>query len=262
MDFFRPGRSILHKLDPRAKLLLLVPLFVCFFLPVPPLALFPFAAALMLLVAVTLGPRELLSPLRAILPVLIFICLLTPPFHRDGTPLIQAFGVPLLTSGGLRWTLLMLVRFLGITFGFFAVVRTISLDELVLSLRWFGLPYVLCLVVIIALRTIPTLAETWHNILNAHRLRAGTPAPGRRGGTRSRARPRIIETYFPALTSVLIEAVKGIPVLAMVLESRGFGRRNRRTSFVELKKGRLLLPDFAVCIAVAAVFIFPAFIPW
>jgi energy-coupling factor transporter transmembrane protein EcfT len=61
---------------------------------------------------------------------------------------------------------------------------------------------------------------------------------------------------------VLIEAVKGIPVLAMVLESRGFGRRNRRTSFVELKKGRLLLPDFAVCIAVAAVFIFPAFIPW
>jgi energy-coupling factor transport system permease protein len=254
MDFFRPGRSILHRLDPRAKLLLLLPLFVCFFLPVPLLVLFPFAAGLMLLVATALGPRELLSPIRAILPVLVFICLLTPPFHRDGTVLIEAFGVPVLTSGGLHWTLLMLIRFLGITFGFFAVVRTVSLDELVLSLRWFGLPYVLCLVVIIALRTIPTLAETWHNILDAHRLRAGPPE--------SRRRSRIVETYVPALTSVLIEAVKGIPVLAMVLESRGFGRKNKRTSFVELKKGRRLLPDFLACIAVAAVFVFPAFVRW
>jgi energy-coupling factor transport system permease protein len=252
-DFFKPGRSILHRLDPRAKLLLLVPLFVCFFLPVPPLVLLPFAVGLMLVVALVFGPRELLSPLKAIAPVLVFICLLTPPFHREGVMFLAVLGTPILTSGGLEWTLLMLLRFVGITFGFFAIVRTISLEELVLSLRWFGFPYVLCLVVIFALRTIPTLAETWHNILDAHRLRAGPPSARRR---------RIVETYLPALTSVLIEAVKGIPVLAMVLESRGFGRRNARTSFAELKTGPRLLADLAVCVALTLVFVSPVFVRW
>ncbi len=81
-DFFRPGHSFLHRFDPRAKLLLLVPLFICFFLPVPPLVLAPFAAALVIVIATALGPRELLPPLEAMAPVLVFICLLTPPFHQ------------------------------------------------------------------------------------------------------------------------------------------------------------------------------------
>ena len=176
-----------------------------------------------------LGPRELLPPLQAIAPVLVFICLLTPPFHRGGPGVFTMFGIVLLTADGLRETLAMLLRFLGITLGFFAVVRTVSLDDLVLSLRWFGLPYTFCLVVIVALRTMPSLASTWHNVLDAHRLRSGPPA--------TRQRKKIVETYLPVLTSLLIEAVKGIPVLAMALESRGFGRRNPRTVYAELKRG-------------------------
>ena len=253
-EFFRPGHSFLHRFDPRAKLVLLIPLFACFFLPVPPWVLIPFAVALMIVVAAALGPAELLPPLRAITPVLIFICLLTPPFHRGGAVMLRVFQVAFLTTDGLRETLLMLIRFLGITFGFFAVVRTVSLDDIVLSLRWFGLPYTLCLVVIIALRTIPSLASTWHNALDAHRLRS-PPMPLRK-------RKKLIETYLPVLTSVLIEAVKGIPVLAMALESRGFGRRNPRTAYAELKRGRQLAADAVVCIAIALLFLSPAIIRW
>ena len=254
MEFFRPGHSFLHRFDPRAKLVLLIPLFICFFLPVPPGVLLPFAGALMLVIAVALGPRELLPPLLAIAPVLVFICLLTPPFHRGGSAILTLFGIVLVTSDGMRETLILLIRFLGITFGLFAVVRTVSLDDLVLGLRWFGLPYTFCLVVIVALRTMPSLASTWHNVRDAHRLRSGPPESRRRTG--------IVETYLPVLTSLLIEAVKGIPVLAMALESRGFGRRNQRTVYAELKKGPRLVVDMAVCLGLALLFISPVFLRW
>jgi energy-coupling factor transport system permease protein len=254
VDFFRPGHSFLHRFDPRAKLLLLIPLFICFFLPVPPLVLTPFAGALVIVIAAALGPRELLPPLEAMAPVLVFICILTPPFHRGGTDVLALFGMVLLTSDGVRETLLLLLRFLGVTLGFFAVVRTVSLDDLVLSLRWFGLPYAFCLVVIVTLRTMPSLASTWHNVRDAHRLRTGPPA--------TRGRKKIVDTYLPVLTSLLIEAVKGIPVLAMALESRGFGRRNPRSVYAELKKGRRLVADMAVCLCLSFLFISPALVRW
>jgi energy-coupling factor transport system permease protein len=243
------GSGFLHRFDARAKLILLLPLMVCYFLPVNPLLLLPYTAALTLMVVAALGPRALLPPLRAVAPVLILICLLTPPFYGGGRVLVSVLHLPLVTTGGLRTTLTLLMRFLGLTLGFFLAMRTITLDQLVLSLRWFGLPYTVCLVVVIALRTIPSITSTWHNSMDAHRLRSD---PSRRGGRRS-----LVERYLPVLTSVFIEAVKGIPVLAMALESRGFGRRNPRTDFMALKSGRPLVRDMAVCAGVTFLLLLP-----
>jgi energy-coupling factor transport system permease protein len=158
------------------------------------------------------------------------------------------------TTGGFQTTLLLLLRFLGITFGFYAIIRTVSLDDMVLSLRWFRLPYSACLVITITLRTIPSLAGTWHNVVDAHRLRSGAPGRGRRTG--------IVAKYLPVLTSVLIQAVKGIPVLAMALESRGFGRQNARTSYAALKQGRRFVLDILVLAMAAAALLWPAFVTW
>ena len=165
---------------------------------------------------------------------------------------VRLFQVTLVTTDGLDTTLVLLSRFVGITLGFFAVVRTVALDDMVLSLRWFRIPYAACLVITITLRTIPSLASTWHSVVDAHRLRSGGV------GTR---RPRLVETYLPVLTSVLIESVKGIPVLAMALESRGFGRRNPRTTFAELKGGRALARDMLVLAAASAALLWPVFLP-
>jgi energy-coupling factor transport system permease protein len=255
LELYRHGTSFLHRFDPRAKILLLVPLVICFFLPQPWLLLLVYAAAIMMLVAVALGLRDLLLPLKAIGPVLLFICLLTPPFHRDGSVVVRIFGAALLTTGGLRETAVMLLRFLGITLGFFAILRTLPLDDLVLGLRWFRVPYAACLVMIVTLRTIPSLAGTWRNVLDAHRLRSGPMV-------RHSRRKRIVARYLPLLTSVLIEAVKGIPALAMALESRGFGRLNPRTAYAELKRGEAFFRDMAICLIVAAAFLCPAFVRW
>jgi len=243
----RPG--FVHRFDPRAKLILLLPLVAGYFLPVTPVLLLPCTAALVLLIAVALGPSALLPPLRAIAPVLVLICLLTPPFYAGGRVFVSILHVPVLTAVGLRTTLTLLLRFLGLTLGFFLAMRTITLDQLVPSLRWFGLPYTVCLVIVIALRTIPAVSTTWRNALDAHRLRADP--------SRQRGRRRIVERYLPVLTSVFIEAVKGIPVLAMTLESRGFGRANRRTEFLALKTGGALARDMLVCAILTLLLILP-----
>jgi len=251
-EFYSPGRSFLHRWDARAKLLVLPVVLAGFFLPSAPWVLLIFTAAIAAVIALALGPSQLLPPLKAVWPVLVLILFLTSPFHLGGVPVLRALGLTVLTSEGLDTTLVLLLRFLGITLGFFAIVRTVSLDDVVLSLRWFGLPYSACLVMTITLRMIPTLAVTWHAVRDAHRLRSGT----------IERRQPLVSTYLPVLTSVMIEAVKGIPLLAMSLESRGFGRRNPRTSLSGLKKGFALLPDALALAAVAAALLWPALIRW
>jgi energy-coupling factor transport system permease protein len=253
-DFYKPGASALHRLDPRAKLILLVVVLAAFFLPSAPWVLLLFTGAIVCVIAVSLGPTQLLPPLKTLWPILVLIVLLTPPFHRGGPAVVRILGFPLVTTDGLNTTLVMLLRFLGITYGFFAVVRTLALDDMVLSLRWFGLPYSACLVITITLRTIPTLGATWHNVLDAHRLRSGSLSGA--------SRRKLVQTYLPVLTSVLIEAVKGIPVLAMALESRGFGRRNPRTSLAELRHGREIVGDILVLAAVSAALLWPLVVRW
>ncbi len=247
VDFFKPGTSFLHRFDPRAKLLLLAPVTVSLLIPAPVVVSACLVAFLLGVIGAAFGPSELTVPLRPILPVLILIALLTPLFHRSGTVLLAVRGFALVTGGGLRAALAMILRFGGISLAFFAAFRSIELDDLVLALRWFGLPYSACLVVIIAFRSLPSLASTYRNVQDAHRLRCG-PASGARHAWRGAAK-----TFLPILTSVLIQAVKGIPVLAMVLESRGFGRPNPRSSFAELKRGGALAADLAVAAGLSAV---------
>jgi len=252
-EFYLPGSSFLHRWDARAKLLVLPVVLGAFFVPSTPWVLLALAAGIAVVITISLGPAQLLPPLRTLWPVLVLITLLTPPFHTGGGAVLGIRGTTVLSTGGIRTTLTLLLRFLGITYGFFAVVRTLSLDELVLGLRWFGLPYAACLVMTITLRTIPALAATWHAVRDAHRLRSGTV---------ERKRQPIVRTYLPVLTSVLIEAVKGIPVLAMALESRGFGRSNPRTSFSGLKTGPGLAVDLGALVAVSAALLWPVLVRW
>jgi energy-coupling factor transport system permease protein len=250
VDFFMPGRSFLHRYDPRAKLILLAMLTAAFFLPSRPVAHLVLAAALAAVVWGGFGLRELLRPLRALGPVLLLILLLTPPFHTGGEVYLRIRGLPLVTAEGLLVTVTMLERFLGLTLAFIAAFRSTELDELTLALRWFGLPYTSALVVIIAFRYIPTLGQTYRSAVEAHKLRA--PSPDHVSSRRGR-----LKGQLPILTSVLIQAVRGMPMLAMALECRGFGSAGKRSTFGELKGGWALVRDAAAAALVSAAVLLP-----
>ncbi len=249
VDFFRPGTSVLHRLDPRAKLPLLLVVVVCFFLPFPPSVSASYVLALALAAGICLGVRQLGRAMLAVAPLLIVILILTPLFTRSGTTLWSPFGLPYLTSGGLIHTARLLIRFCGITLAFFSVFRTIELDDLILALRWYGLSYKVSLVITISLRFIPTLAQVYANVRDAHALRG---SGGRRG--------RPIAGLIPVLTSLVIQAVRGIPALAMVLETRGFGRSNARTQYAELPGGGRLARHMVLAAVISACLLAPLFL--
>ena len=237
-DFHLPGASFVHRTDPRARLLALLGFSACFLVPAEPLALLLLAAACLAVAGVALGGRQAAGLLRGLAPALVFIALLTPPFTRGGTALVTVAGFPLLTTAGVRAVVVYVSRLSGIAAVFFTLLRTLRLEELVLALRWFGAPFPAALAVTVTFRYIPFLAGTWHEVKDAHRLRGTGTGPG------------------PVLTAVMVKAVKTIPTLAMALESRGFGRREHRTSLVALPPSRrFTLHAFAVAAVCAAILV-------
>ena len=220
------GRGPLYFLDPRPKLIMLIA-FTLFFLIESSLYLQALMLAVVLiLIAVSLGPKRILVPVRSILPILIITAVLTPPFHTAGRVLLSIGGRSLATEEGLRLTAALLLRFTGITSTFYLFFSTTQTEPMILALRSFGLPYRAALTVTISLRYIPDMFKVYHRISDAHKLRTAG-IPGRRASSGFRYRLR---NLFPVLTSVLIHAVKSIPALAMALDSKGLGRSNPRTS--------------------------------
>lgn len=258
---YRQEDSLLHRYDARAKLVNVLTLVVIFFLPLRLPFLAGYLAAVAALIVCLLGVGELWRPIRAILPILVLVLLLTPPFHREGTPLVGHF--PLVTDLGFREALRLSVRFTGITLLFFAYLRTTDPERLVLALRWFGLPFGAALVISIAFQYIPNFKVLYDQVRDAHRLRqTAAPPDGPAGRSGRRGIFRRLAGSVPALTSVLILSVRRIPVLAMVLESRGVGRTDRRSSYHTLPSGRSLVLSGLIALGVeagvlAAVLLFP-----
>ena len=95
--------------------------------------------------------------------------------------------------------------------------------------------------------------RVYNNITDAHKLRtAGTESGRKKKGFRRR-----LSGLSPVLVSVLIQAVKGIPTLSMALDSKGFGRANKRTTCIKLPAWRKIIMHLVLS-ALFTAFVFTA----
>ena len=195
-------KSFLYKADPRLKLILMLIYTIAFFCPVSALRYGLLLAPILAAGFITCGWKSFLSVFKLILPLLVLTAALTPFFS------------------GIYETIRIIIRFIGITALFFLYFKTTEQDEFIQALRFFGMPYRFALVISISTSYIPLLLDTYHDAASAHKLRytENCPAVSRWNFT---ARFRAI---LPVLASVLIQAIKNIPTLAMVLEIRGVGK--------------------------------------
>lgn len=252
------GASVLHHYDPRAKALMLLAFLVLFFLPIPVWHLGACLALVVVLSGVFLGLTNTLRPIRLILPILVLVLLLTPPFHRQGPALLTVRGFTVLSVSGLLIALRLIVRFSGITLAFYLFIGTTDPDDLILAFRWFRLPYSVSLVLSLALGYIPTIRDLYDQVRDAHKLRLAAGVEGiDAAGYHSQKKGlfKRLREAVPILTSVLIVSVRRIPTLAMALECRGIGRKNARTSYHTLKSGGAFLRDGAIAAAGIAVLV-------
>ncbi|MDX9800770.1 MAG: energy-coupling factor transporter transmembrane component T [Spirochaetia bacterium] len=241
-ETYLKGNSLFHRIDPRIKLFFLLFISIFFFVPLPVFKYYTVIMAIFASGIYSTGLKDILTPVKVIAPLLILIIILTPPFHADGTVYIAIKGRPFLTSAGLIESFHLVGRFLGITLLFYLFLRTTRIEDFILSLRFFGLSYKISLMISLTVRYIPYLSSIYEGTLDAHKMRL-TPQS-----------PYISKWNFPSrfkkllsvLTSVLIQAVKSIPSLAMALETRGVGRKNlpgqtkKMKSLKELRKELIL----------------------
>ena len=229
---FFPGNTIVHRLDPRTKLLLVV-LYI--------IALFQARGWVSygVLTAVTILCMKL-SHIRARnisegLKPMIFIISLTGIlniFYTGGTPIIPGW---IITWEGIARAVQMVLRIVLLITGTFLLTYTTSpialtdgLELLLNPLKKLRLPvHEMTIMMSMALRFIPTLIEETDKIMSAQKARG---ADFETGSLMDRAR-----ALLPVLVPLFVSAFRRADELAVAMESRCYHGGEGRTRMKQLK---------------------------
>ena len=229
-----PGQSVIHRLDPRTKLTMLVVYIVALFLAegwVSYGLVFLFLAVVIRLSTIPL--KSILRGMKPLVMILIFTGVLNLFFTQDGEVLVK-FWVLTVTSGGLSRALMMMARILMLISGTFLLTYTTSpialtdgLEALMNPLKKVGVPvHELSMMMCIALRFIPTLIEETDKIMSAQKARG---ADFESGSLTDRARALI-----PILVPLFISAFRRADELATAMECRCYQGGEGRTKMKQL----------------------------
>ena len=234
---FFPGRSFLHRLDPRAKILLAVAFIVLIFLansPVAFLALTLFTVSLVLISRISL--RVVLRGIRPILILLIFTALISLFMTvGEGDPLVAFWVIKIYKEGvyravlmALRVVLLIVGSSVLLTYTTSPIALTDGIESLLSPLRLLHIPvHIFAMMMSIALRFIPTLIEETEKIMNAQKSRG---ADFTSGSLFKRAKALI-----PLLVPLVISSFKRADELATAMECRCYRGDKKRTKLVKLQ---------------------------
>ncbi|MGN1002828.1 MAG: energy-coupling factor transporter transmembrane component T family protein, partial [Oscillospiraceae bacterium] len=214
-----PGSTVIHRLDPRTKILWLVGYIVALFL-----AKSWASYGLMLLVLVSaaalgrIKPRALLKGLKPLLFIVIFTGVINL-FYGSGEPLVE-FWIFRITADGIRTAIFMVLRIMLLVCGTFLLTYTTSplqltdgLEKLLRPLKKLHVPvHELSMMMSIALRFIPTLIEETDKIMSAQKARGASFDTGK---LTDRARALI-----PLLVPLFVSAFRRADELATAMECR------------------------------------------
>ena len=255
-----PGQSVIHRLDPRTKLTMLVVYIVALFLAegwVSYGLVFVFLAVVIRLSTIPL--KSILRGMKPLVMILIFTGVLNLLFTQDGEGLVK-FWVLTVTSGGLSRALMMMARILMLISGTFLLTYTTSpialtdgLEALMNPLKKVGVPvHELSMMMCIALRFIPTLIEETDKIMSAQKARG---ADFESGSLTDRAKALI-----PILVPLFISAFRRADELATAMECRCYQGGEGRTKMKQLHYHREdFLSYCAGAVLLAAVIVLKTF---
>ena len=250
---FFPGNSLVHRLDPRLKLVLTTLYIVVLFLcrgPVPYLIL---TGLLLATIAVSgVGFRQVTRGLKPIL-ILILITTVFNVLYTDGGRVLLHWRFLTVTSFGLYSAFYMVLRIVLLIVGTFTmltyttspIMLTDALESVLSPLKRLHVPvHELSMMMSIALRFIPTLVEETDKIMAAQKSRG---ADFESGNLLQRARALI-----PILIPLFISAFRRAEELATAMECRCYRGDVGRTRLRVLRMQRLDYVTLAVCLLLFA----------
>ena len=251
-----PGNSILHRLDPRTKILLTAMYIVALFLAKQ---LVGYGIMMVVLAsAIAVSKVKLKTIFRGLKPIMMII-VITAFLNLFWTPgqTIWKWGFLNLTVEGiwsaifmvLRISMLILCTFL-LTYTTSPILLTDGLENLMGPLKKIHVPvHELSMMMSIALRFIPTLIKETDKIMSAQKARG---ADFDTGGLMDKAKALI-----PLLVPLFISAFRRADELAVAMECRCYHGGEGRTRLRQLKYRRadvaFLVCGLAVCVAVGVL---------
>lgn len=233
-----PGQSVIHRLDPRTKLIMLVVYIVALFLAESWVS---YGLMLVFLVTViwlsTIPLKSILRGMKPLVMILIFTGVLNLFFTQEGEVIFH-FWILTVTTGGLTRAVMMMSRILMLITGTFLLTYTTSpialtdgLESLMKPLKKIGVPvHELSMMMCIALRFIPTLIEETDKIMCAQKARG---ADFETGSLMERAKALI-----PILVPLFISAFRRADELATAMECRCYQGGEGRTKMKLLRYHR------------------------
>lgn len=250
---YYPSDSFVHKLDPRTKILLLIAYIVMIFVAQNFFGLC--LALLFLAVAVIFSGvpfTSILKSIKAIIFLVVFTALLNILFYVPKAGDTHLFWVVylegLFSAGFLALRLISLVMGSSLlTLTTTPVSLTDGIESLLSPLKLIKFPvHDLALIMSIALRSIPTLANETERIINAQKARG---ADFDSGNIISRAKALI-----PVLIPLLISAFRRGDELGDAMDARCYWGSKVRTKYKKLTFGvRDLVAFLVVCALIAGV---------
>ncbi len=250
-----PGDSIVHRLDPRTKIIWLVGYIVALFLAAE-------WAGYLLMICVLVGftaiahisAKAMLKGLKPLIFIVVFTGLINL-FYGSGEPLVE-FWIFTITLDGIKNAIYMVLRIMLLVCGTFLLTYTTSplqltdgLERLLGPLKKIRVPvHELSMMMSIALRFIPTLIEETDKIMSAQKARGASFDTGK---LTERAKALI-----PMLVPLFVSAFRRADELATAMECRCYQGGEGRTRMKQLHfsaRDAIALLCCAIIIAIVCV---------
>ena len=227
---FFPADTVVHRLDPRTKLLAVILYIVALFNAKGPLTYGIMIAVLA--VCILLSKVEWKALTRGLKPVYIIVAFtaLMNMFFTTGTPVADVWLLRHITFEGIVSAVQMILRIVLLIMGTFLMTYTTSpialtdgLESLLSPLKKLRLPiHELAMMMSIALRFIPTLIEETDKIMSAQKARG---ADFETGNIFQRAKALV-----PILVPLFVSAFRRADELATAMECRCYHGGEGRTA--------------------------------
>ena len=230
-----PGNSVIHRMDPRAKMLLDILYLVILFTSKSFTGLL-IATLFMILCYVVADVKliMILKSIKPILPLMLFTAILNLLFIKGETPLFHWWIISVYPEG-IRTSLFMILRILALIIGMSLLTYTTSpimltdaIERLLSPLKKVHFPvHELAMMMTIALRFIPTLVEETDKIMSAQKARGANLESG---GIIQKAK-----SLIPILVPLFVSSFKRANELATAMECRCYHGGDGRTRLRQLK---------------------------
>ncbi len=252
---YHHAESIVHRLDPRIKITLMLILFVAAFLANSFFALLVLLLLDIVIIALSkVRPKTVVKAVAPLAFLLIFPLFFNLFFISEGTSLFS-WGAILITDHGAYqagfMTLRLFILFLTATLLTLTTSTIMLGDGISAMLRpfvRFGLPaYEISMMVSIALRFLPTLFEDFDHIRKAQMARGAVIS---QGGPIKR-----VKLLLPLLVPLFAQSLRHAEELAVAMESRCYHGGTNRTHYRVFSVGRADVIAIAICTSILILMI-------